>query len=122
MHDVLRQRLLRRIESLPEAQVYQVLDFIEFLEPRLVEAHRLLRPEGSFFLHIDYREAHYCKVLLDQLFGRRCFQNEIIWAYDYGARSKSKWSAVTLMVRLAMISQPFASTLAPAGVPGHWSR
>ena len=68
-------------------------DFIEFIEPRIVEIRRLLKPAGSFFLHIDHREAHYCKVLLDRIFGRECFINEIIWAYDYGGRSKKKWSA-----------------------------
>jgi site-specific DNA-methyltransferase (adenine-specific) len=68
-------------------------DFLAFLEPRLRQAHRLLAPEGSLFLHIDPREVHYCKVLLDAIFGRDCFQNEIIWAYDYGARSKKKWSS-----------------------------
>jgi len=68
-------------------------DFLEFLEPRLREAHRILAADGSFFLHIDFREEHYCKVLLDGIFGRECFQNEIIWAYDYGARSKKRWSA-----------------------------
>ena len=68
-------------------------DFIAFLTPRLQEAHRVLKPHGSFFLHIDYREVHYCKIALDRIFGRDCFQNEIIWAYDYGARSKKKWSA-----------------------------
>lgn len=68
-------------------------NFIGFLEPRLYEAHRILTYNGSLFFHIDYREAHYCKVLLDRIFGRRSFMNEIIWAYDYGARSKKKWSA-----------------------------
>ena len=68
-------------------------DYLAFLEPRLREAHRVLAPNGSFFLHIDYREAHYCKVLLDQIFGRVSFMNEIIWAYDYGGRSKRKWPA-----------------------------
>ena len=68
-------------------------DYLAFLEPRLREAHRILVPTGSFFLHIDYREAHYCKVLLDEIFGRASFMNEIIWAYDYGARSKRKWPA-----------------------------
>ena len=68
-------------------------DFLAFLEPRLEEAHRLLHPCGSFFLHLDYREVHYGKVLLDGLFGRDSFMNEIIWAYDYGARSKRKWPA-----------------------------
>lgn len=68
-------------------------DFIGFLWPRLIEARRILKPTGSFFLHIDYREAAYCKVALDEVFGRDSFMNEIIWAYDYGARSKKKWSA-----------------------------
>ena len=68
-------------------------DFMSFIKPRLEEAYRVLKPDGSLFLHIDYREVHYCKVLLDGLFGRECFQNEIIWAYDYGARSKKRWPA-----------------------------
>ena len=68
-------------------------DFLEFIEPRLIEAHRILAPDGSLFLHIDYRESHYCKVLLDALFGRECFKNEIIWAYDYGGRPKNRWPA-----------------------------
>lgn len=68
-------------------------DFLGFLEPRLVEAFRILKPNGSLFFHIDYREVHYCKILLDGIFGRDSFQNEIIWAYDYGARAKSKWPA-----------------------------
>lgn len=67
-------------------------DYLAFLEPRLVEARRLLTPEGSFFLHLDYREVHYAKVLCDAVFGRACFQNEIVWAYDYGARSRRRWS------------------------------
>jgi site-specific DNA-methyltransferase (adenine-specific) len=68
-------------------------NYLEFLRPRLQEAHRILTDTGSFFFHIDYRESHYCKVMLDDIFGRDCFQNEIIWAYDYGARAKQKWSA-----------------------------
>jgi site-specific DNA-methyltransferase (adenine-specific) len=68
-------------------------DYLGFLEPRLREAHRLLTPDGSLFVHLDYREAHYVKVLLDTIFGRACFMNEIIWAYDYGGRSKRRWPA-----------------------------
>ena len=68
-------------------------DFIGFLRPRMVEARRLLTETGSLFLHIDYREVHYAKVMLDEVFGRECFQNEIIWAYDYGARAKRRWPA-----------------------------
>jgi len=68
-------------------------DYWSFLEPRLEEAWRLLNETGTLYLHLDYREAHYAKVLLDALFGRECFLNEIIWAYDYGAKSKSRWPA-----------------------------
>ena len=68
-------------------------DFLGFLRPRMVEAHRILSPTGSLFFHIDYREVHYCKVMLDEIFGRDCFQNEIIWAYDYGARATKRWPA-----------------------------
>jgi len=69
-------------------------DFLGFLRPRLEEAYRVLSATGSFFFHIDYREVHYCKVMLDEIFGdRACFQNEIIWAYDYGARATKKWPA-----------------------------
>ena len=66
-------------------------DYPGFLEPFLVESRRLLKPSGSLYLHLDYREAHYAKVLLDQIFGRECFVNEIIWAYDYGGRTKKRW-------------------------------
>ena len=68
-------------------------DYWSFLEPRLEEAWRLLDETGTLYLHLDYREAHYAKVLLDALFGRENFLNEIIWAYDYGAKSKSRWPA-----------------------------
>ena len=68
-------------------------NFPAFLRPRLVEAHRILTAHGSLFFHIDPREVHYCKVLLDEIFGRECFQNEIIWAYDYGARTSKRWPA-----------------------------
>ena len=68
-------------------------DYLDFLEPRLVEIRRVLRPSGSLYLHLDPREVHYAKVLCDAIFGRDCFLNEIVWAYDYGARTKSRWPA-----------------------------
>lgn len=80
-----------RVGTLAFGDVFD--DYLAFLEPRLVEAHRVLAPDGSFFLHLDYREVHYAKVLLDSIFGRDSFMNEIIWAYDYGARATRKWSA-----------------------------
>ena len=67
-------------------------DYLGFLEPRLLEAKRVLRATGSLFVHLDAREVHYVKVLLDGVFGRASFMNEIIWAYDYGGRGKTKWA------------------------------
>ena len=66
-------------------------DYLGFLRPRLVEAHRVLADHGSFYVHLDYREVHYVKIALDSIFGRACFINEIVWAYDYGARTRRKW-------------------------------
>ena len=71
----------------------QFANYWEFLEPRIEEAFRVLSNRGTLYLHLDYREAHYAKVLLDALFGPACFLNEIIWAYDYGGKSKSRWPA-----------------------------
>ncbi|HUF39074.1 MAG TPA: site-specific DNA-methyltransferase [Anaerolineales bacterium] len=66
-------------------------DFLAFIRPRLEQAHRLLADDGTLYFHIDYREVHYCKVLLDEIFGRESFLNEIIWAYDFGGRPKNRW-------------------------------
>jgi site-specific DNA-methyltransferase (adenine-specific) len=68
-------------------------DYLSFLAPRLEHVHRLLGETGTLYFHIDYREAHYCKLLLDEIFGREQFLNEIIWAYDYGARTRRRWPA-----------------------------
>jgi site-specific DNA-methyltransferase (adenine-specific) len=68
-------------------------DYLTFIAPRLEEARRLLTESGTLFFHIDWREAHYCKILLDQIFGRDCFLNEVIWAYDYGGRGNDRWPA-----------------------------
>jgi site-specific DNA-methyltransferase (adenine-specific) len=68
-------------------------DFMEYIKPRLDEAFRVLKETGTLYFHIDYREVHYCKILLDGIFGRENFLNEIIWAYDYGGRAKTKWPA-----------------------------
>jgi site-specific DNA-methyltransferase (adenine-specific) len=90
-----------RTEALGHAPEYNDVfeDYIGFLRPRMIEAHRVLAPNGSLFVHIDPREVHYVKVMLDEVFalhggaGRACFQNEIIWSYDYGARATKRWPA-----------------------------
>jgi site-specific DNA-methyltransferase (adenine-specific) len=68
-------------------------DYLSFLEPRLRRARELLAPHGTLYFHIDYREAHYCKLLLDEIFGREAFLNELIWAYDFGAKPRRRWPA-----------------------------
>ncbi|HEX8123426.1 MAG TPA: site-specific DNA-methyltransferase [Solirubrobacteraceae bacterium] len=68
-------------------------DYLEFLRPRLEHARRLLAEHGTLYVHLDPRESHYVKVMLDELFGRGCFLNEIVWAYDYGGRTKRRWPA-----------------------------
>jgi site-specific DNA-methyltransferase (adenine-specific) len=68
-------------------------DYLGFLEPRLRQIRRLLDAEGTLYLHLDQREAHYAKLLLDEVFGRDAFLNELIWAYDYGAKPKRRWPA-----------------------------
>jgi site-specific DNA-methyltransferase (adenine-specific) len=68
-------------------------DYAGFLGPRLEEARRVLTRSGTLYVHLDWREAHYVKVLLDEVFGRECFLNEVVWAYDYGGRGKDRWPA-----------------------------
>jgi len=89
-------------------------DYWEFLEPRLIEAWRLLDDRGTLYLHLDYREAHYAKVVLDALFGRDHFLNEIIWAYDYGARATRKWPSKhdTILVYVKDPAQYFFDNVA----------
>jgi len=80
-----------RLGSMTYADVFD--DYLDFLEPRLVETRRALADDGSLFFHIDCRESHYCKILLDAVFGRASFRNEIVWAYDYGGRPRTRWPA-----------------------------
>jgi site-specific DNA-methyltransferase (adenine-specific) len=83
-----RSRLLRTL-----AYDDAFADYLGFLAPRLERARALLAVHGTLYFHIDYREAHYCKLLLDEVFGRACFLNELIWAYDYGAKPRRRWPA-----------------------------
>ncbi len=81
----------RQLERLSYDDAFE--DYLAFLEPRLRAARELLAVHGTLYFHIDYREAHYCKLLLDEIFGREAFLNELIWAYDYGAKPRRRWPA-----------------------------
>ena len=87
------QRRYRTTVLAESAYRDEFVDYLDFLEPRLVELRRVLATSGTLYFHIDYRESHYCKLLLDGIFGREAFLNEIVWAYDYGARPKRRWPA-----------------------------
>jgi site-specific DNA-methyltransferase (adenine-specific) len=81
-----------RTESLGALQYDDAYDdYLGFLMPGLAEARRLLAAHGTLYVHLDPRESHYVKVALDGLFGRECFLNEIVWAYDYGGRPRRRW-------------------------------
>lgn len=83
-----------RVQTAASSYIDTFRDYLAFLEPRLIEARRVLRPDGALYFHIDFREAHYCRVLLlDPIFGRDVLINEIIWAYDFGGRAKDRWPA-----------------------------
>jgi site-specific DNA-methyltransferase (adenine-specific) len=86
-----RRYASRKVGTRQFADVFD--DYLAFLEPRLIEAQRVLAAHGSLYFHVDCREVHYCKLLLDEIFGREAFLNEIIWAYDYGGRPKDRWPA-----------------------------
>jgi site-specific DNA-methyltransferase (adenine-specific) len=86
-----RRYRLRVLDALGYDDAYG--DYLAFLAPRLQHARRVLAPHGTLYFHIDYREAHYCKLLLDELFGREAFLNEIVWAYDYGGKPRDRWPA-----------------------------
>ena len=84
----------RRYRSVPvgtSAYLDVFDDWLGFLAPRLAELHRLLAIHGSLYLHVDWRESHYAKVLGDAVFGRDNFLNEVVWAYDYGGRTRRRW-------------------------------
>jgi site-specific DNA-methyltransferase (adenine-specific) len=94
-------------------------DYLGFIEPRLVEARRLLTTSGTLYFHIDWREAHYCKVLLDTVFGRDCFLNEVVWAYDYGGRARDRWPAKhdTILVYVKDMDAHFFDQQAVTRIP-----
>ncbi len=66
--------------------------YLCFMMQRIIEMHRILKPTGSFYLHIDPTASHYLKIILDRIFGKNNFMNEIIWHYKSGGISKKKFA------------------------------
>lgn len=94
-------------------------EYLDFLEPRLREMHRVLKASGSLYVHLDYREVHYVKILLDTIFGRDCFLNEVVWSYDYGGRGRRRWPAKhdTILVYVKDVSQYYFDLDATDRIP-----
>ncbi len=94
-------------------------DYLGFLRPRLRQCRRLLAPQGTLYVHLDPREAHYVKVLLDGIFGRDGFLNEIVWAYDYGGRPRRRWAPKhdTLLVYVRSPGQHYLDLEAVDRIP-----
>jgi site-specific DNA-methyltransferase (adenine-specific) len=61
------------------------------LQARVEEIRRVLAPTGSLYLHVDWRTVHHVRLLLDEVFGADRFLNELVWAYDYGGRTRDRW-------------------------------
>ena len=80
---------VERLESSEYADRFD--DFVHWLMRRIKAGLQCATADASLFVHLDWREVHYVKVALDALLGRDAFRNEIIWAYDFGGRSKSRW-------------------------------
>lgn len=66
--------------------------FLCFMAVRLIEMHRILRMDGSIYLHCDWTASHYLKALMDAIFGWKQFRNEIIWCYNVGGKGKKWWA------------------------------
>ena len=64
--------------------------YLAYMEERLRECHRILAETGSFYLHVDPNTSHYLKVMLDGIFGRKNFRNEIVWCYSRPSVSTQK--------------------------------
>ncbi len=67
-------------------------NYMYFMAVRILEIHRILKPKGSVYLHCDNSMSHYLKILMDIIFGKQNFRNEIVWAYKHGGRGKSNFA------------------------------
>ena len=69
------------------------ISYLKMMYPRLVLMRELLSQKGNFFFHIDWHICHYAKILLDDIFGKAYFRNELIWSYSTLGRPKDRWAA-----------------------------
>ena len=65
-----------------------MMSYITYMTQRIIEMHRVLKNNGSLYLHVDPTASHYLKIVLDELFGKHNFRNEIVWGYKSRPQSK----------------------------------
>ena len=75
--------LTKFIVSVGEIHSKQMMAYLTYMAQRIIEMHRILKDTGSLYLHCDPTASHYLKILLDEIFGKNCFRNEIVWDYSF---------------------------------------
>ena len=113
--------LVQYIESIQIIHSKAMMAYITYMTQRIIELYRILKDTGSIYLHVDPTASHYLKIVLDQIFGKHNFRNEIVWCYrgasypkkDFGKRhdiiyrySKSN----TYIFNLDSVREPYAET------------
>ena len=83
--------LYAAIDAANRTAGYDMGAFLCWMGVRVLEMHRVLKPTGSLYLHCDQTASHYLKAMMDAIFGRKNFRNEIIWSYRTGGASKRYW-------------------------------
>ncbi len=69
-----------------------MIAYLTMMTARLIELHRVLKNTGSIYLHCDPTASHYLKIVMDAIFGKQNFLNEIVWCYNVGGKSKEHWA------------------------------
>ena len=79
------------IRSFEDRWAGDINNYIDWMRERAIELHRVLKPTGTIYLHCDAHAGHYLKVMMDDIFGRRQFLNEIVWHYESASGAPKKW-------------------------------
>ena len=81
--------LVKFITSVGEVHSKDLSAYLTYMTQRILEMHRVLKETGSIYLHCDPTASHYLKILMDEIFGKNNFRNEIVWHYKTTLRLSS---------------------------------
>jgi site-specific DNA-methyltransferase (adenine-specific) len=84
-----RKKAGKTVSKIEYSDKYE--NYLDFLEPHLIQMHKVLKSTGTMYLHMDWRWVHYAKVMCDGIFGMENFLNEVVWSYNFGGRGKDRW-------------------------------